>query len=81
MSEKKPTESARVHFGIAQTHSRMAHQIAAKDKGDEGMYRSNISVAIYELADGLNDLTTGIRATYILLEEVKRLLERQQGRA
>lgn len=81
MSEKRPTESAKMHFGIAQTHTRMAHQIAAKDKGDDGMYKSNVAVAIYELADGLNDLTTGIRATYILLEEVKRLLEQQKGRA
>ena len=81
MSEKRPSESAKMHFGIAQTHSRMAHQIAAKDKGDDGMYKSNVAVAIYELADGLNDLTTGIRATFILLEEVKRLLEQQKGRA
>jgi len=82
MSEKKPTESARVHFGIAQTHSRMAHQISAKNSDNEGMYKSHVAIAINELADGLNDLTTGIRATYILLEEVKRLLERQQqGRA
>ena len=81
MSEKRPTDSAKIHFGIAQTHSRMAHQIAAKDKGDDGMQKSHVAVAIYELADGLNDLTTGIRATYILLEEVKRLLEQQKGRA
>ena len=81
MSEKRPTDSAKIHFGIAQTHSRMAHQIAAKDTGDDGMYKSHVAIAINELADGLNDLTTGIRATYILLEEVKRFLELQKGRA
>ena len=37
MSEKRPTDSAKMHFGIAQMHSRMAHQIAAKDKGDDGV--------------------------------------------
>lgn len=71
MSEKRPTDSAKFHFGVAQSHSRLAHQIAAKDKGNEGMYKSHVVVAINELADGLSDLTTGIRATYILLEEVK----------
>ena len=78
MSEKKPTDSARMHFNIAKTHSRMAGQIGAKDKGDDGMYKSNTSISIYELADGLNDLTTGLRATYLLLEDVKRMLERQR---
>ncbi len=48
MSEKRPTDSAKMHFGIAQTHSRMAHQIAAKDKGDDGMYKSHVAIAIYE---------------------------------
>jgi hypothetical protein len=81
MSEKRPTDSAKIHFGIAQTHSRIAHQIAAKDQGDDGRYKSNVAVAINELSDGLNDLTIGLRATYILLEEVKRLLEQQKGRA
>ena len=79
MGEKKPTESARVHFGIAKTHSQMAHQIAAKHMDDEAMQKSHMAISVYELADGLNDLTTGIRATYLLLEEVKRMLERQQG--
>jgi hypothetical protein len=54
----------------------MAHQIGAKDKGDEGMYKSHMAIATYELADGMADLATGIRATYILLDEVKRLLGR-----
>ena len=81
MSEKRPTDSAKIHFGIAQTHSRLAHQISAKNQDNEAMYKSHVAVAIYELSDGLNDLTTGIRATYILLEEVKRLLEQQKGRA
>ena len=75
MSEKKPTESAIVHFGIAKTHSRMAHQISAKNVGDESMQKSHMAIATYELADGMADLATGIRATYLLLDEVKRLLQ------
>ncbi len=75
MSDKKPTESARVHFGIAKSHSQMAHQIAAKNQGDEGMQKSHMAIAVYELADGMADLATAVRATYILLDEVKRLLQ------
>jgi hypothetical protein len=37
-----------------------------------------MAVALYELGDGLENLTTGIRATYILLEEVKRMLEQRR---
>ena len=76
MSEKKPTESAIMHFGIAKTHSRMAHQISAKSQGDDGTQKSHMAIATYELADGMADLATGIRATYLLLDEVKRLLSR-----
>ena len=76
MSDKKPTESARAHFGIAKTHSQMAHQVAAKHKGDDGMQQSHMAIAVYELADGMADLATGIRATYLLLDEVKNLLQR-----
>ena len=72
----KPTEEARIHFGIAKTHSREAHVIAAKEKD---MFKANSAVALFEIADGLENLTTGIRATYILLEEVKNLLEQQRA--
>lgn len=75
MSDKKPTESAIMHFGIAKTHSRMAHQISAKNQGDDGNQRSHMAIAVYELADGMADLATGIRATYLVLDEVKRLLQ------
>ena len=78
MAEKKPTEQARFHFGLAQQHARLAHQIAAKDVGNDGMQKSNISIALYEVAEGMSEQATGIRATYILLDEVKKLL--QQGR-
>ena len=75
MGEKKPTESAIMHFGISKTHSQMASQLAAKDKGNDGMQKSHMAIATYELADGMADLATGIRATYLLLDEVKRLLQ------
>jgi hypothetical protein len=78
MSDKKPTEEAIVHFGIAKTHTQLAHQYALKDKGDSAMFNANLVVSLYEIADGLANLATGLRATYILLDEVKRLLEQQR---
>lgn len=77
MSDKRPTEQARQNFDRAKTHSAMAHQISAREKDQEAMYRSHSAVSLQEIAEGLGNLTTGLRATYILLEEVKRLLERQ----
>ena len=74
----RPTDQARVYFGMAQTSTKLAHQISMQDKSLEGMYKSYVVVSINDLASGLSELATGIRATYILLEEVKRLLERQQ---
>lgn len=32
-----------------------------------------------KIAEGLQHMTKGMRATYILLEEVKELIQRQQG--
>jgi len=78
MAEPRPTEKATNNFGRVKSHSRLAHSESTSLKGQEQMYRSNIAVALYELGDGLENLTTGIRATYILLEEVKRMLEQRR---
>ena len=80
MSEKKPTEQARFHFESAKTHGMMAHQLSAKEQGNEAMYKSHTVISLQEIASGLDSLATALRATYILLEEVKRLLEQQQRR-
>lgn len=77
MSERKPTDEARSRFGMAQSQAKLAHQISMKEKGDTGMYKSHIAVSLYEVTTGLNAMATGLRATYILLEEIKRLLERR----
>lgn len=75
MAEPRPTEKATGNFGRVKTHSRMAHSESTKLQGQEQMYRSNMAVALYELGEGMENLTVGIRATYLLLEDVKRLLE------
>ena len=71
MSERKPTDAARVKFGQTQM---MSANISYQSK-DNTTIQSAASISL--IAEGLADMTTGIRATYILLEEVKRLLERR----
>lgn len=78
MGEPRPTDIAKSAFGRVQTHSRMAHAEAVKLKGPEAMYRSHLAISLGELGQGLEAMTTGLRATYILLEEVKRLLEQRR---
>lgn len=78
MAEPRPTEKAARAFGRVKTHSRLAHTESTKLKGVEQMYRSNVAVSIHDLGEGLENLTTGLRATYILLEEVKRMLEQRR---
>ena len=50
------------------------------DAKDEVMYKTMVADSFYGIAQGLDAMATGMRATYILLEEVKRfLLVSQQG--
>jgi hypothetical protein len=37
----------------------------------------NLAVAVAHMSKGLSELATGLRATYLLLEEVKTRLDRQ----
>ena len=79
MSEKRPTEKALGNFSRVKQHSRMGHSEGVRDKtSKEGQYQSHMAISIYELGEGLENLTTGIRATYLLLEEVKRMLEQRR---
>lgn len=78
MAEERPTDIAKNSFGRVKMHSNMAHTEAIKIKGPEAMYRSHTSVALNELGAGLEAMTVGLRATYLLLEEVKRLLEQRR---
>lgn len=78
MAEPRPTEKAASSFGRAKLNARMAHSESTKLKGAEQMYRSHMAISLHDLSEGLENLTTGIRATYILLDEVKRLLEQRR---
>lgn len=70
----RPTELATLLF---QTASNSAHS-AVLDKAAPN-YMKNIAHAVQLNADGLQSMATGLRATYILLEEVKGLLQRQNA--
>jgi hypothetical protein len=70
----RPTDSAKANFRLAQDAYRRAGRGDAKD------FQLFTSAANLRLCEGLTDLSTGVRATYLLLEEVKGLLERQGPR-
>ena len=78
MADQRPTDIAKSSFGRVKTHSKMAHSEAVKLKGSDSMYRSHIAISINELGEGLEALTVGLRATYLLLDEVKRMLEHRR---
>ena len=67
----RPTDSAKSNFRIAQDSYRRAGRGDAKD------FQLFTEAGNIRLCEGLIDLGTGLRATYLLLEEVKGLLERQ----
>jgi hypothetical protein len=71
-----PTESAESLFKVANENffSAQAHLRGSKER--EGL--GAIALGLQQTAGGLRNLSVGVRATYILLEEVKRLLQQQQ---
>jgi hypothetical protein len=72
----RPTQSAEHGFSIAITNFSNARGALAK--GDQAQGLGTIALALQQTTDGLRDLSVGVRATYILLEEVKQLLQQQR---
>ena len=78
----RPTESAKTHFDYAVRTAKAAavtlgkNDLISPNEMQLGNY--NHVAAVAHMAKGLSDLSVGLRATYILLEEVKNLLERQR---
>ncbi|MEO8648017.1 MAG: hypothetical protein ABI539_02505 [Acidobacteriota bacterium] len=72
-ADMKPTEKARLRFQGAGTTSQLARTFA-----EEGgvIYRTMVADSLNGLALGLEEMATGIRATYILLDQIKRSLEK-----
>jgi hypothetical protein len=70
----RPTEEAKDHFNTAQMLLRMGES----DFKSNGAFRV-IQRALQSTVAGLSEMATAQRATYILLEEVKELLQRQNA--
>jgi len=74
-----PTQNATFKFQKAYRFADQAggfYQVNAKG-GSVEMGNRYLSAAVRELAEGLQHLSVGLRATYILLEEVKNGSQRR----
>jgi hypothetical protein len=68
----RPTDDAHDFFDEALKHIEIAgHQLATSAPTDKGVADLELARGFWELTKGLQSLTTGLRATYILLEQVK----------
>ena len=72
MGEKqlKPTERAQLQFHDG------ANKAFAGKMG-KGLSPTDDAYVLHRIAGGLEEIAIGLRATYILLEEVKELVKRQ----
>ncbi len=69
----RPTEQASYKFSKAQRFADQAGGFftATHLKGNEDRGHGHLCAAVRELAEGMQHLSDGLRATYILLEQVK----------
>ncbi len=70
----RPTERAKMMFDAAKVTSNMARQFA---DGSEDMYKTMVADALNGIAQGLCEMATGMRATYMLLEKINNKLDRR----
>jgi hypothetical protein len=68
--ERKPTEMAKIFFSAAAN-------TASPGIVGNGIGPKDLANVLHKIAAGLEEMATGLRATYILLAEVKELLRRQ----
>jgi hypothetical protein len=79
----RPTVEAKFHFDRAKHFANEAGGHYTIHKGREPVTETELgdrtmTRALVELADGLGHLSDGIRATYILLDELKGLLQQKR---
>jgi hypothetical protein len=73
----RPTDEAHTFFDDALKHIEVAgHRLATLqggggNAGDKAVADLELARGLWDLTQGLQHLTTGLRATYILLEEVR----------
>jgi hypothetical protein len=68
----RPTETAESYFSLASTRFKNAVDATAKG-GNSPEY--NLAMGYLDMCKGLSNLNTGVRATYMLLEEIKFMLQ------
>ena len=69
----RPTEKANMSFEFAKNSANNFN------RGTVPADQQFLFICLAKLAEGLQHMNTGIRATYILLEEVKAQLDRQNA--
>ena len=70
----KPTEEAAGFYDLAAQCASLAEQVTYGTTNQTGAW---LAKSLNQLAKGLQRTNTGLRATYILLEEIKNSLSRQ----
>ena len=77
-----PTEAATLKFRSASWSALMlmGDLKANPDLGTIGVLVVNLGYAVSELSKGMEELSTGLRATYILLEQLQRSIPKGSGR-
>jgi len=73
-TEDRPTNQAKSFFDTAQLMLRLGEQDFGRNSVDRITQR-----ALQGIVAGLDAMATAQRATYMLLEDVKKLLERQNA--
>jgi hypothetical protein len=71
----RPSEIAQMDFESAGADGMEAYKFANGGASDKDSYEVRMAQAVTSTAYGLNALATGLRATYILLEEINRKLD------
>jgi len=71
MSEGRPTEQAKGNFGLASVQANFGI-VAADKEVFANEYKQRMAMSMKGIADGLENLAIGLRATYMLLEKIER---------
>ncbi len=69
----RPTESAKMHL---QTSKDFGYKVQISDNPGEGEFAHSLGVCLGGIVYALDEMATGMRATYMLLEEIKKKLDR-----
>jgi hypothetical protein len=68
----RPTESATAKFKQAMGETKRAVSASVQSPGHDGPYNVLLAQAVMMLAEGLSELSVGLRATYILIDQMER---------